>query len=81
MTNPIKQLDLAAIEQSQVVRIAGANLTIGGLTSAGVILLVAFAAWRRARGWWLRLLAAAALLLLAYVGSRFALEVVLGRSA
>ena len=44
MTNPIKQLDLAAIEQSQVVRIAGANLTIGGLTSAGVILLVAFAA-------------------------------------
>ena len=44
MTNPIRQLDLAAIEQSQVARIAGMNLTIGGLISAGVILLVAFAA-------------------------------------
>lgn len=44
MTNPIRQLDLAALEQSQVARIAGMNLTIGGLISAGVILLVAFAA-------------------------------------
>jgi len=44
MTNPIRQLDLAALEQSQVARIAGMNLTIGGLISAGVILLAAFAA-------------------------------------
>ena len=44
MTNPIQKLGLTAIEQSQVARIAGFNLTIGGLISAGVILLVAFAA-------------------------------------
>lgn len=43
MTNPIQKLGLASIEQSQVARIAGFNLTLGGLVSAGVILLVAFA--------------------------------------
>jgi small-conductance mechanosensitive channel len=43
MTNPIQKLGLASIEQSQVARIAGMNLTIGGLVSAGIILLVAFA--------------------------------------
>ena len=43
MTNPIQKLGLASIEQSQIARIAGFNLTIGGLVSAGVILLVAFA--------------------------------------
>jgi small-conductance mechanosensitive channel len=44
MTNPIQKLGLASIEQSQVARIAGFNLTIGGLVSAGVVLLIAFAA-------------------------------------
>ncbi|MFA4937783.1 mechanosensitive ion channel family protein [Brevundimonas sp.] len=44
MTNPIQKLGLDTIEQSQIARIAGINLTIGGLISAGVILLVAFAA-------------------------------------
>ena len=44
MTNPIQKLDLDTIEQSQIARIAGINLTLGGLVSAGVILLIAFAA-------------------------------------
>ncbi|WP_295217700.1 mechanosensitive ion channel domain-containing protein [uncultured Brevundimonas sp.] len=44
MTNPIQKLGLDAIEQSQIARIAGINLTLGGLVSAGVILLIAFAA-------------------------------------
>lgn len=44
MTLPIQKLDLSAIEQSQIARIAGTNLTLGGLVSAGVIVLVAFAA-------------------------------------
>jgi len=44
MTNPIQKLGLDTIEQSQIARIAGINLTLGGLVSAGVILLIAFAA-------------------------------------
>ena len=44
MTLPIQKLDLSAIEQSQIARIAGTNLTLGGLVSAGVIVVVAFAA-------------------------------------
>ena len=44
MTLPIRKLDLSAIEQSQIARIAGTNLTLGGLVSAGVIALAAFAA-------------------------------------
>jgi len=35
---------LLALEQSQVLRIAGINLTLGGLISAAVILLITFAA-------------------------------------
>lgn len=44
MTNPIQKLGLDTIEQSQIARIAGINLTLGGLVSAGVILLIAFTA-------------------------------------
>jgi small-conductance mechanosensitive channel len=44
MSNPIQKLGLDTIEQSQIARIAGINLTLGGLVSAGVILLIAFAA-------------------------------------
>ncbi|MET3835297.1 small-conductance mechanosensitive channel [Brevundimonas sp. UYEF29] len=44
MTTPIQKLSLDTIEQSQIARIAGINLTLGGLVSAGVILLIAFAA-------------------------------------
>lgn len=44
MTNPIQKLGLDTIEQSQIARIAGINLTLGGLVSAGVILLIAFSA-------------------------------------
>ncbi|WP_242077388.1 mechanosensitive ion channel family protein [Brevundimonas diminuta] len=44
MTNTIQKLGLDTIEQSQIARIAGINLTLGGLVSAGVILLIAFAA-------------------------------------
>ncbi|WP_313008303.1 mechanosensitive ion channel domain-containing protein [Brevundimonas vesicularis] len=44
MTNPIQKLGLDTIEQSQIARVAGINLTLGGLVSAGVILLIAFAA-------------------------------------
>lgn len=44
MTNPIQKLGLDTIEQSQIARIAGINLTLGGLVSAGMILLIAFAA-------------------------------------
>ncbi len=44
MTNPIQKLGLDTIEHSQIARIAGINLTLGGLVSAGVILLIAFAA-------------------------------------
>ncbi|SDQ81421.1 mechanosensitive ion channel family protein [Brevundimonas sp. 374] len=44
MTNPIQKLGLDTIERSQIARIAGINLTLGGLVSAGVILLIAFAA-------------------------------------
>lgn len=46
MTTAVEKLSLQAIEQSQVIRIAGANLTIGGLVSAAVILGLAFAASR-----------------------------------
>ncbi|KIC57608.1 transporter [Brevundimonas nasdae] len=40
----MQKLGLDTIEQSQIARIAGINLTLGGLVSAGVILLIAFAA-------------------------------------
>jgi len=44
MTTAVEKLSLQAIEQSQVIRVAGASLTVGGLVSAAVILGVAFAA-------------------------------------
>ena len=44
MSVSIDKLKLAALEQSQVLRVAGMKLTLGGLVSAAVILLIAFAA-------------------------------------
>lgn len=44
MATQIEKLSLDALEQSQVVRIAGASITVGGLISAAVILTVTFAA-------------------------------------
>lgn len=42
MVSTIEKLNLEAIEQSPVLRIAGASLTVGGLVGAGVILIGAF---------------------------------------
>jgi len=44
MTVVTPSLGLAAIEQSQIARIAGATITLGGLVSAFVILILALAA-------------------------------------
>lgn len=44
MTAPLDNLTLGALEQSQILRVAGIKLTVGGLVSAAVILVLAFAA-------------------------------------
>ena len=41
--NPIAPFDLSKLEHSSLTRFAGANITVGGLISAAVILLAAFA--------------------------------------
>ena len=42
MASPL-QTGLQALDHTQIVRLAGSNITVGGLVSAAVILLVAFA--------------------------------------
>jgi len=52
MVSTIEKLNLEAIEQSPVLRIAGASLTVGGLVGAGVILIGAFCvSWSSPAPW------------------------------
>jgi small-conductance mechanosensitive channel len=46
MASAVDKLSFDTIEQSQVIRLAGASITVGGLVSAAVILVIAFAASR-----------------------------------
>ena len=41
--NPVAPFDLSKLEHSSLTRFAGANITVGGLISAAVIMLAAFA--------------------------------------